>query len=398
MDFSIPPHILEMKMAIRAYVEEELFPLEAEMLDHGWSATEEVLDAKRQEVKDRGWWAPQMPKELGGVGLSLLDFCHVSEELGRCPFGHYVFNCQAPDSGNMELLHEFATDEQKETYLDPLVNGEIRSCFSMTEPQHAGSNPTRMSTLAVKDGDDYVITGQKWFTTAADGAAFTVVMAVTDPDNENKYQQASLILVPLDTPGFRLIRNISVMGEPGEGYASHAEVEFDGCRVPQSNLLGGEGAGFMMAQARLGPGRIHHCMRWLGICERAFDLMCYRAAERELSPGKPLGTRQIAQAWIAESRAEINAARLMVLQAAWKIDQEGTYAAREEISLIKFYVAGVLQKVLDYALQLHGALGMTDDTPIAYWYRHERAARIYDGPDEVHKMVVAKRILRNYGM
>ncbi len=398
MDFSIPSHLQELKQAIHEYIQEELYPLEAEMLAHGWSATEEVLQTKREEVKDRGWWAPQMPKDLGGVGLSLLEFSHISEVLGQSPFGHYVFNCQAPDAGNMEILHEFATPEQQEQYLEPLLAGEIRSCFAMTEPMNAGSNPTKMSTLAIKDGDAYVINGRKWFTTAADGASFTIVMAITDPENENKYQRASLILVPMDTPGFQLVRNISVMGEPGEGYASHAEVSFNNVRVPLENLLGGEGAGFAMAQARLGPGRIHHCMRWLGICERAFALMCQRCAERELSEGKPLGTRQIAQAWIAECRVEINAARLMVLQAAWKIDNEGTYAAREEISLIKFYVAGVLQKVLDCALQLHGALGMTDDTPIAYWYRHERAARIYDGPDEVHKMVVAKRILRNYGM
>jgi len=223
-------------------------------------------------------------------------------------------------------------------------------------------------------------------------------MAETDPGGENKYSRASQIIVPLDTPGFQLVRNISVMGEPGEGYSSHAEVLFDDVRVPQSHLLGGEGAGFAIAQERLGPGRIHHCMRWIGICERAFELMCQRAATRMVAPGKPLGTRQIVQMWIAESRAEINAARLMVMQAAWKIDKESTYAAREEISLIKFFVAGVLQKVLDRAIQTHGALGMTDDTPLAYWYRHERAARIYDGPDEVHQMVIAKRILRGYNI
>lgn len=398
MDFSIPESIRHLVSDIRQFVQEELFPLEPVMLQKGWYANADALEAKRQRVRERGWWTPQMPKSEGGMGLSLMEFAYVSEELGRSPLGHYVFNCQAPDAGNMELLHLFGTEEQKANYLHPLLAGKIRSCFAMTEPEYAGSNPTWMGTIATKDGQDYVINGHKWFTTAADGANFAIVMAVTDPQAEDPYARASQILVPLHTSGFSLVRNISVMGEPGEGYASHAEVRFENCRVPQSHLLGQEGAGFLMAQTRLGPGRIHHCMRWLGICERAFDLTCHQVATRELSPGKPLGTRQIAQAWLAESRAEINAARLMVLHAAWKIDREGMYAAREDISLIKFFVADVLQKVLDRAVQLHGALGMTDDTPIAYWYRHERAARIYDGPDEVHKMVVAKRILRPYGL
>lgn len=398
MDFSIPEPIRDLLSQLRSFVQKELIPLEPILLQQGWRANAEALVSKRRLVQERGWWAPQMPKSEGGMGLSLMEFAFVSEELGRSPLGHYVFNCQAPDAGNMELLHLFGTEEQKRTYLHPLVTGQVRSCFAMTEPEYAGSNPTWMGTRAIKDGQDYVIQGHKWFTTAADGASFAIVMAVTDPDHEDVYARASQILVPLDTPGYSLVRNISVMGEEGEDYASHGEVRFEQCRVPQSNLLGQEGAGFLMAQARLGPGRIHHCMRWLGICERVFDLMCQRVATRELSPGKPLGTKQIAQAWIAESRAEINAARLMVLQTAWKIDRQDTYAAREDISLIKFFVADVLQKVLDRAIQLHGALGMTDDTPIAYWYRHERAARIYDGPDEVHKMVVAKRILRSYGL
>lgn len=267
----------------------------------------------------------------------------------------------------------------------------------MTEPEHAGSNPTMLSTTAVKEGDSYVIDGHKWFTSSADGAAFAIVMAVTDPYHENRYRRASMIIVPTDTPGFKLVRNISVMGEPGEGHPSHAEILYEECRVPQSHLLGEEGAGFVIAQERLGPGRIHHCMRWLGICERAFELMCRYAVKREVAPGRRLAEQQTIQNWVAESRVEINAARLMVLDAALKIDREGQYEARDEISLIKFYVANVLQRVLDRALQTHGGLGMTDDTPIAYWYRHERAARIYDGPDEVHKWSVARRILKRYG-
>jgi alkylation response protein AidB-like acyl-CoA dehydrogenase len=268
----------------------------------------------------------------------------------------------------------------------------------MTEPDYPGSNPTWMATRAVKDGKDWVITGRKWFTSGADGAAFAIVMAVTDPDAESPHLRASQILVPLDTKGVRIVRNISVMGDEGEDYASHSEMAYEGVRVPLANVLGAEGAGFAIAQERLGPGRIHHTMRWIGICERALDLMCRRAASREIAPGKPLGTRQTVQDWIAESRAEIHASRLMVLDAARIIDAEGAYAAREAISIIKFFVAGVLQRVLDRAIQVHGALGLTDDTPLAFWYRHERAARIYDGPDEVHKSVVAKRILRNYGI
>jgi alkylation response protein AidB-like acyl-CoA dehydrogenase len=321
----------------------------------------------------------------------------VSEVLGQSPLGHYVFGCQAPDAGNMEILLKYGSDAQKQRYLEPLAAGIIRSCFSMTEPDRAGSNPTWLETSATLDGNDWVISGRKWFTSSADGAAFAIVMAVTNPDAP-PYARASQIIVPTDTPGFVHVRRISVMGHEGSSWASHSEVVYDKCRVPRENLLGEQGAGFMIAQERLGPGRIHHCMRWLGICERAFDLMCRRAATREISPGKPLGTRQMVQEWIAESRAEINAARLMVQHAAWKIDKEGVYEAREEISCIKFYVAGVLNRVLDRAIQTHGALGVTDDTPLAAFYRHERAARIYDGPDEVHKSVVARRILKQYGL
>ena len=383
---------------IRALLEREVHPLEPTFLGRPFRELLPKLAELRAKVKARGLWAPHLPKELGGMGLALSDFAHVSEVLGASPIGHYLFNCQAPDVGNMELLHAHGTPEQKKRFLEPLAKGDVRSCFSMTEPDYPGSNPTWMGTRAVTDGDDYVITGRKWFTSSADGAAFAIVMAVTNPDAESAHMRASQILVPTDTPGFRLVRNISVMGDSGEDYASHAEIAYENCRVPRANLLGAEGGGFLLAQERLGPGRIHHCMRWIGICERAMDLMCRRAATRELSPGKPLGTKQVIQEWIADSRAEIHASRLMVIHAADKIDREGVHAAREEISIIKFFVAGVLQRVLDRAIQVHGALGLTDETPLAHWYRHERAARIYDGPDEVHKGVVAKRILRAYGI
>jgi alkylation response protein AidB-like acyl-CoA dehydrogenase len=383
---------------IRDFLRAEVYPLEAEFLRRPFRELLPTLNSKRAEVKALGLWAPHLPEEYGGPGLKLSEFAYISEELGRTPLGHYLFNAQAPDIGNMEVLISHATDEQKELYLWPLIQGSVRSCFSMTEPEHPGSNPVWMSTSAIKDGDDYVINGHKWFTSSAEGATFAIVMAVTDPAAESPRQRASQIIVPTDTKGFDIVRNINVMGEEGSDYASHAEVRYENCRVPQSNLLGREGEGFTIAQERLGPGRIHHCMRWVGICERAFELMCEYAARRELSPGVLLGSRQTIQEWIAESRAEISAARLLVLHTAEKIDREGAAAAREDISLIKFFVAGIMQKVLDRAIQAHGARGLTDATPLSYWHRHERAARIYDGPDEVHKTVVARSVLKKYGV
>jgi alkylation response protein AidB-like acyl-CoA dehydrogenase len=380
---------------IKDFLRTQVYPLEPDFLQRPFRTLVPALTAKREEVKAMGLWAPHLPREHGGLGLTLSEFALVSEELGRTPIGHYLFNCQAPDIGNMEILMAHGTAEQKEKYFVPLARGDVRSCFSMTEPEHPGSNPTWMSTAAVKEGDDYVINGHKWFTSSAEGASFAIVMAVTNPE-ASKYKRASQIIVPIPTAGFNLVRNINVMGDEGSDYASHAEVRYENCRVPRKNLLGREGEGFTIAQERLGPGRIHHCMRWIGICERAFDLMCSYAARRELSPGVLLGSRQNVQEWIAESRAEINAARLLVLQTARSIDRQGAAAVREDISLIKFFVAGILQKVLDRAIQVHGALGLTDATLLSYWYRHERAARIYDGPDEVHKTVVARSVLEKY--
>ncbi|KYG72706.1 acyl-CoA dehydrogenase family protein [Roseivirga echinicomitans] len=382
---------------VKQFIEEELYPSELYFLKDPWDEVNHILKAKREKAKELGLWAPYLSEEEGGAGLTLTEFGQLSELLGTTPLGHYVLNCQAPDIGNIELMHQFASAELKEKYLAPLMKGEIRSCFSMTEPDFAGSNPVNMGTTAVLDGDEFVINGHKWFTTAADGATFAIVMAVTNPDAE-PHKRASMIVVPTDTPGFELTRNIPVMGDVGEGYLSHAEIHYVDCRVPKSNLIGEMGSGFMLAQQRLGPGRIHHCMRWIGICERAFDMMCNRAASRELRDGRMLGHQQTIQNWIAESRAEINASRYMVLHAAQKIDNEGSKAARLEISTIKFYVADVLMKVLDRAIQVHGALGITDDTLLSFWYRHERGARIYDGPDEVHKASLAKAILKNYGL
>jgi alkylation response protein AidB-like acyl-CoA dehydrogenase len=396
IDFSPPEQIQKIQADIRAFLEREVYPLEQRLGQGSFRDLLPELRRLREQVRSQGWWTPQLPKTFGGMGLGFVDFALLGEELGRSPLGHFVFNCQAPDAGNMELLAEFATEEQKRRWLTPLVRGDIRSCFAMTEPEFPGSNPTWMATSARHDGEDYVIDGNKWFTSSADGASFAIVMAVTNP-NAGPHRRASMILVPSETPGFRLMRNIACMGHAGDDWASHAEIRFEECRVPRANLLGEEGAGFALAQARLGPGRIHHCMRWIGVAERAFDMLCERAANRELAPGEKLAGKQTIQNWIAESRAEINAARLMVLHAAWKIDCEGARAAREQISLIKFPTAKAMLDVVDRAIQAHGAFGITDYSVLSYFYRNERAARIYDGPDEVHKVSVAKQILNRYG-
>jgi alkylation response protein AidB-like acyl-CoA dehydrogenase len=393
MDFRIPSSIEPLLPKIRELIEGEVIPLEPALLSNPFSDLVPRLTGLRQQVKKLGLWAPHMPRELGGMGLNCVEYALVGEELGRSPLGHYIFNAQAPDAGNMEILREFGTPAQKERWLAPLVKGDIRSCFAMTEPEYPGSNPVWMGTSAVPQGDQYVLSGRKWFASAADGSQFAIVMAVTDA-GADPHRRASMIIVPAGTPGFRRVRNISCMGHAGDDWASHAELAFDDCRVPRANLLGIEGAGFAMAQARLGSGRIQHCMRWVGVCRRSLELMCCRAAARELAPGDPLGSRQSVQNWIAESRAAIDAARLLVLHAAWIIDAQGIAQAREAISLIKFHVAGVMHEVVDRAIQVHGALGISDDTVLSWFYRQERAARIYDGPDEVHKVVVAKRMLK----
>jgi alkylation response protein AidB-like acyl-CoA dehydrogenase len=396
MDFDPPESVRPLLERIERFIADEVMPLEAAVLEHGFVANEAKLAELRAKVKAAGMWAPQSPKDIGGLGLSLVEHGLVSERLGRSPLGHYVFGAQAPDAGNAEILHKYGTPEQKATWLEPLARGDLRSCFSMTEPENPGSNPTLLSCQARKDGNDYVIDGHKWFTTAADGAAFAIVMAVTNPDAP-PHARASMIIVPTNTPGFERTRNIKIMGDPGDGWGSHSEIWYRNVRVPQTNRLGPEGAGFLIAQERLGPGRIHHCMRWIGICERVFDTMCTHITRRKIDDEKTLATRQLAQAWVAEARAEIDASRLMVLHAAWTIENKGFDRAREQVSTIKFYVADVMLRLVDRAIQLHGALGITSDTILAHYYVHERGARIYDGPDEVHKMVVAKRILARYG-
>jgi alkylation response protein AidB-like acyl-CoA dehydrogenase len=380
----------ELRATYHAFLEEHVYPAEA-ALNREDDDAEELMASLRSRAKAEGLWAPHLPPDAGGTGQGFLAYAYLNEEIGRSSWGQLVFNCQAPDAGNGEILHHFGTDEQKEQFLKPLVEGDVRSFFSMTEPDVSGSDPTSLRTRAVRDGDEWVIDGRKWFSSGAEGAGFAIVMAITDPDAE-PHRRASQILVPADTPGIA-IEPVPVMGHRGRGWTAHCEVTYSGVRVPAANVLGEPGSGFRIAQKRLGPGRIHHVMRWLGQMQRAFDLMCSYSLARETFGG-PLAEKQTVQNWIADSAAEIHACRLMTLDAAHKIDEGDE--ARVEVSLIKFYGARALNDVIDRAVQVHGALGLTDRSPLSNMLRQARAARIYDGPDEVHRMVVSRRILKEY--
>jgi len=375
----------------RAFMNDRVLPNER-LLDREDDEAELLVRSLQDEVRALGLWAPHVPPEAGGTGTGFLDYAHLNEHIGRTVWGQLVFGCQAPDAGNAEILHLFGTDDQKERWLRPLVAGRVRSFFSMTEPEVPGSDPTTLRTRAVRDGGDWVIDGHKWFSSGAQGAAFGIVMAVTDPDAD-PHARATQIIVPADTPGVDVVRPIKVMGHTGRGWTTHCEVRYTNVRVPVENTLGGEGAGFLIAQKRLGPGRIHHVMRWLGQMQRAFELMCAYSLER-VTFGEPLARKQTVQNWIADSYAEIQACRLMTLEAARKIDAGDE--ARVEVSAIKFFAAKVLGDVIDRAIQVHGARGLTDETPLAHMAMQARGGRIYDGPDEVHRQVVAKRILKAF--
>ena len=380
--------IQELRERYRAFMEKHVYPNERELQ----SDDADLIRSLRAKAKEEGLWAPHVPPEAGGTGQGFLAYAHLNEEIGRSTYAQLVFGCQAPDAGNAEILHLFGTEEQKEHWLRPLVAGEIRSFFSMTEPEVPGSDPTTLRTTARRDGDEWVIDGHKWFSSGADGAAFGIVMAVTDPDAE-PHRRASQILVPADTAGVEIVRPIPVMGHAGSGWSTHCEVWYREVRVPVANTLGEPGDGFRIAQKRLGPGRIHHVMRWLGQMQRAFELLCSYSLEREAF-GSRLADKQTVQNWIADSAAAIHACRLMTLDAARKIDEGDE--ARVEVSVIKFYAAQALHDVVDRAIQVHGARGLTDETPLAAMYATARAARIYDGPDEVHRMVVSRRILKEF--
>ena len=387
----IPDLVAERREQVRAFMEEHVYPNEDALLREDDHADALIRELQRA-AKAADLWAPHLPSEAGGSGNGFLEYAYLNEEIGRSFVAQLVFGCQAPDAGNGEILHLYGTPEQKRRFLEPLVAGETRSFFGMTEPEVAGSDPTLLQGRAERDGDDWVVNAHKWFSSGADGAGFGIVMVVTDP-GAPPHERASMILVPTDTPGYELVRRVPVMGHEGRGWGTHCETRFTNARVPVSNTLGEPGDGFRIAQKRLGPGRIHHVMRWLGQMQRAFELMCSYSLERTAFGG-PLAEKQTVQNWIAESAADIQACRLMTLQAAHRLDEGDE--ARVEISLIKFFAARVLNEVIDRALQVHGGLGMTEDTPLAAMYRMARGARIYDGADEVHKMVVARRILRSF--
>ena len=396
-DFSTEPEFQEHLDWMKEFVREEIQPLETLINELEWQQLMRAMEPLCEQVKGRGLWAAHLDTELGGQGFGQVKLGLMHEILGTSPFAPNAFGNQAPDSGNSEILALAGTDEQKERWLHPLLAGDLKSAFSMTEPESAGSDPTELRTRAERDGDGWVLNGHKWFSSNASIADFLIVMAVTDPD-ARPHQRASMFIVPVDTPGVTIVRDVPTMEHPAESYGklgNHAEILYEDVRVGPEALLGEAGAGFLIAQHRLGPGRIHHCMRWLGVSRRAFDMLCERATYR-YAQGAVLAEKQTVQNWIADSAAQMQAARLMTLHAAWVMDTQGASAARTDISLIKFYGAGVLHDVVDRALQVHGALGYSTDMPLEAMYRYARAARLYDGPDEVHRQSVARQILRGY--
>jgi acyl-CoA dehydrogenase len=394
-DFSTEPEFQEHLDWMRAFVREEIWPLE--VLDLEWDQLMRAMAPLQERVRERGLWAAHLEPELGGQGFGQVKLGLMHEVLGTSPIAPFAFGNAAPDSGNSEILALAGTPEQKDRYLHPLLAGDLKSAFSMTEPEVAGSDPTLIRTRALDDGDAWVITGHKWFSSNASIADFLIVMAVTEPDAQ-RYQRASMFVVDVDTPGVEIVRDVPTMEHPEESfgrYGNHAEIRYHDVRVPKEALLGARGAGFLISQQRLYPGRIHHCMRWLGVSQRAFDMLCEYALTRE-AQGSRLADKQTVQNWIADSAAQRQAARLMTLHAAWVMDTEGVRAARGDISLIKFFGAQVLCDVVDRALQIHGSLGYSTDMPLEAMFRAARGARFYDGPDEVHRESVARQILRGY--
>ena len=386
-DAGLDPEVRELRARVRDFIDGEVIPAER-VIDEGGEQGDKALGALREEAKRRGLWALGHPEEIGGGGLGFMPFVYLNEIIGRSEYGQLAVGSVSMQDSIM--LHLYGTEAQKQRWLRPLVAGEIMPSVGLTEPEVAGSDPTLMQTSAVLDGDEWVINGHKWFTTGANRAAFTTVFAKTEPSEDNKYRQFSAIIVPTETPGYDIARIVPTMGHTS---GNHCEVFYRDVRVPAANLLGARGEGFVIAQRRLGPGRIFHCMRWLGQAQRAFELMCDRATSR-YAHGSLLAEKGEIQRYVAESAAEIQAARLMTLDAARAIDAGGE--ARVEISLIKFWGARMLHNVIDRAIQVHGALGVTADTPLEKMYREARYARIYDGPDEVHRMVVARRLLKDY--
>ncbi|HEY2936337.1 MAG TPA: acyl-CoA dehydrogenase family protein [Gaiellaceae bacterium] len=396
-DFSTEPEFEEHLAWMREFVREEIWPLETIEDELDQAAFDRIYAPLQEQVKERGLWAAHLPPELGGQGFGQLKLGLMHEILGTSTYAPYAFGCQQPDSGNSEILALAGTPEQKERWLYPLLAGELKSAFSMTEPETPGSDPTQLAARAVRDGDGYVISGHKWFTSNGSIADFLIVMAVTDPDAP-PHQRASMFIVPVGTPGVEIVRDVGTMEHPESRFGvlgGHTDIVYRDVRVGRDALLGEEGEGFVIAQHRLVPGRIHHCMRWLGVAQRALDMMCERALYRPVRGGL-LRDKQTVQNWIADSSIQIQAARLLTLYAAWKIDTQGSSAARTDVSRIKVFGAQMLYDVVDRALQLHGGLGFSTDMPLEAMYRFARHARFVDGADEVHRESIARHVLRGY--
>jgi len=401
VDFQHSERSRHLQERVRDFMDQHVLPAETvhhEQLRKAPSRHHEtpVMAELKARAKSAGLWNLFMPDEAWGPGLSNAEYAPIAEIMGRSLLGPEVFNCNAPDTGNMEVLAQFATPEQQQRWLVPLLAGETRSCFSMTEPGVASSDATNIAATIRRDGGEYVIDGRKWWTTNGPRpqAALSLFMGVSDPDAE-RHARHSIVLVPLDTPGITIHRTLSVFGyDEGDG---HAEMSFENVRVPVANLLQNEGDGFRIAQARLGPGRIHHCMRTLGQAERALELLCRRAAERTTF-GQRLLDHQTIRTWIAESRTQIDQARLLTLHAAWLMDTVGVKEARAEISMIKVVAPRTALDVIDRAIQAFGAAGLSQDTPLAHHYAHARTLRLVDGPDEVHLLTIAKQEIRRKGL
>ena len=396
MDFEHSKTSLEYQEKLLDFMEHHIYPNERAYAEQMMSQDDvheqpPLMQQLQKEARSRGLWNLFMPNTDYGVGLSNLDYAPLAEIMGRSPIASEATNCAAPDTGNMEILAEYGNQEQKERWLKPLLEAEIRSCFGMTEPNIASSDPTNISTTITEDGNDYVIEGRKWWTSGAADPRCKLCLLIGKSDSEGeKYMQHSLVIVPMDAPGVNVIRTLPVFGyDAGHG---HCEIAFEGVRIPKENLLGQRGGGFLIGQARLGPGRIHHCMRAIGMAERALELMCKRADSR-VAFGIPLSKQGIIRDWIAEARVRIEQARLLTLKAAWSMDTKGKGSARTEISAIKVAAAELATWVIDRAIQVHGGAGVSNDTPLAMMYAHARTLHIVDGADEVHKMVIAREEL-----
>jgi len=387
MSFEVPEHIRPLRDRVRRFIEDRVYPVESELDDRHDSGAVDIMRRLMREAKEAGLWALGHPKEIGGQGLPFLDYVYVNEVVGRSEYAMIALGTHSLQDSIM--LNLYASPKWRDRYLAPLVAGEVFPSFAMTEPEVASSDPTQLQTAAVLDGDFWVINGRKWFTTGADRAAYTTVMVRTEPADTPPHAAFSMIVVPTDTPGYRIVRETPVLGISG----GHCEVAYEDVRVPRENLLGPRGHGFLIAQQRLGPGRIFHCMRWLGQAQRAFDLMCERANTR-VAFGSPLADKQQVQVMIFETAAEIQACRLLTLDAAHKLDRGDP--ARAEIGIIKVVGAKMLHNAIDRAIQVFGAKGLTTDTPLERMYRAARFGRIYDGPDEVHRASVARLITREY--